>query len=327
MAIAGMLLIVGAGLSRDAAAQPQPAPSPDRRPADTDDLTIRLPHPDQRRRSCARLAGGPIRRVVIDASFDLADIGAGEARLRRRPCAGLASTSTSTATCAAPKTGRNGRHPLPDARRLRAQRSARSASRPATQVVALDAPRRRLRGARCGGCCAGSATPTVAVLDGGIAAWQRAGGALSTTGSPRLRRRGRPTPSAPPLAATRRRRRAAPRARPRARARRARAPSASAARSSRSTRSPATSPARSTASIKDNLDADGRFKPADAAARRVRRAARRAAPREVDPPCGSGVTACHNLLAMEHAGLTGSALYPGSWSEWSADPARPIARG
>ena len=43
--------------------------------------------------------------------------------------------------------------------------------------------------------------------------------------------------------------------------------------------------------------------------------------------CGSGVTACHNLLAMEQAGLTGSALYPGSWSEWSADPARPVARG
>ena len=44
-------------------------------------------------------------------------------------------------------------------------------------------------------------------------------------------------------------------------------------------------------------------------------------------PCGSGVTACHNLLAMEHAGLHGSLLYPGSWSEWSADPDRPIARG
>ena len=43
--------------------------------------------------------------------------------------------------------------------------------------------------------------------------------------------------------------------------------------------------------------------------------------------CGSGVTACHNLLAMEHAGLAGSVLYPGSWSEWSADPTRPIARG
>ena len=43
--------------------------------------------------------------------------------------------------------------------------------------------------------------------------------------------------------------------------------------------------------------------------------------------CGSGVTACHNLLAMEIAGLTGTRLYPGSWSEWCADPARPVARG
>ncbi len=41
--------------------------------------------------------------------------------------------------------------------------------------------------------------------------------------------------------------------------------------------------------------------------------------------CGSGVTACHNLLAMELAGLPGSRLYPGSWSEWCADPARPVA--
>ena len=43
--------------------------------------------------------------------------------------------------------------------------------------------------------------------------------------------------------------------------------------------------------------------------------------------CGSGVTACHNLLAMEIAGLRGARLYPGSWSEWCADPARPVARG
>lgn len=43
--------------------------------------------------------------------------------------------------------------------------------------------------------------------------------------------------------------------------------------------------------------------------------------------CGSGVTACHNLFAMELAGLRGSALYPGSWSEWSSDPARPVAIG
>lgn len=43
--------------------------------------------------------------------------------------------------------------------------------------------------------------------------------------------------------------------------------------------------------------------------------------------CGSGVTACHNLLALEHAGLTGAQLYVGSWSEWSSDPSRPVATG
>jgi thiosulfate/3-mercaptopyruvate sulfurtransferase len=41
--------------------------------------------------------------------------------------------------------------------------------------------------------------------------------------------------------------------------------------------------------------------------------------------CGSGVSACHNLLALEHAGLLGARLYAGSWSEWIRDPARPIA--
>ncbi len=51
------------------------------------------------------------------------------------------------------------------------------------------------------------------------------------------------------------------------------------------------------------------------------------APTEAVMYCGSGVTACHNLLAMEHAGLSGTPLYPGSWSEWSGDSARPIETG
>lgn len=50
-------------------------------------------------------------------------------------------------------------------------------------------------------------------------------------------------------------------------------------------------------------------------------------PARVVQQCGSGVTACHNVLAMEIAGLKGSRLYPGSWSEWCADPARPIVTG
>jgi thiosulfate/3-mercaptopyruvate sulfurtransferase len=49
-----------------------------------------------------------------------------------------------------------------------------------------------------------------------------------------------------------------------------------------------------------------------------------ARPQDVVMYCGSGVTACHNLLAMEHAGLGGARLFPGSWSEWSSDPSRPI---
>jgi thiosulfate/3-mercaptopyruvate sulfurtransferase len=76
--------------------------------------------------------------------------------------------------------------------------------------------------------------------------------------------------------------------------------------------------------FKDNLQADGRFR----SAAQLRDAfATFGEPTACVHLCGSGVTACHNLLAMEHAGLTGSALYPGSWSEWCADPVRPIARG
>jgi thiosulfate/3-mercaptopyruvate sulfurtransferase len=77
----------------------------------------------------------------------------------------------------------------------------------------------------------------------------------------------------------------------------------------------------------DNMTADGRFKPAAELRADFAALIGSRAPSTIVHTCGSGVTACHNLLAMEHAGFGGARLYAGSWSEWSADPARPIARG
>jgi thiosulfate/3-mercaptopyruvate sulfurtransferase len=76
-----------------------------------------------------------------------------------------------------------------------------------------------------------------------------------------------------------------------------------------------------------NLAPDGRFLPAPELKRLwdARLAGRKAA--QVAAMCGSGVTACHNLLSLEIAGLRGAKLYAGSWSEWIRDPTRPVARG
>jgi thiosulfate/3-mercaptopyruvate sulfurtransferase len=79
--------------------------------------------------------------------------------------------------------------------------------------------------------------------------------------------------------------------------------------------------------FKDNLTPTGRFKPAEVLQAEYRQLMDGRGAAEIIHSCGSGVTACHNLLAMEVAGLSGSRLYPGSWSEWCADPIRPVATG
>ena len=77
----------------------------------------------------------------------------------------------------------------------------------------------------------------------------------------------------------------------------------------------------------DNLSADGTFKPAQALRAEFTALLREHASADVVHMCGSGVTACHNLLAMEHAGLAGSRIYAPSWSGWIADANREIAIG
>jgi thiosulfate/3-mercaptopyruvate sulfurtransferase len=76
-----------------------------------------------------------------------------------------------------------------------------------------------------------------------------------------------------------------------------------------------------------NLAADGRFKSADELRAEFETLLDGHGPRDVVHMCGSGVTACHNLLAMEAAGLHGSRLFAPSWSGWVSDPGRPIATG
>ena len=76
-----------------------------------------------------------------------------------------------------------------------------------------------------------------------------------------------------------------------------------------------------------SLDAQGRFLPPGQLRAALLDSLDGVAPAQAIAYCGSGVTACHLLLALEHAGLAGARLYPGSWSEWSSDPARPVRSG
>jgi thiosulfate/3-mercaptopyruvate sulfurtransferase len=76
-----------------------------------------------------------------------------------------------------------------------------------------------------------------------------------------------------------------------------------------------------------NLDADGRMLPPEALREHWAQTLQSDPPSSLVAMCGSGVSACLNLLALEHAGLPGARLYPGSWSEWIRDPSRPVATG
>jgi thiosulfate/3-mercaptopyruvate sulfurtransferase len=80
-------------------------------------------------------------------------------------------------------------------------------------------------------------------------------------------------------------------------------------------------------SWQSNLNDDLTFKPAAELQREFKAVLGGHAPADTTCYCGSGVTACHHVFAMELAGLPGSRLYAGSWSEWIADPARPVATG
>ena len=264
-------------------------------------------------------AGEPI--VVLDISFDLADIAAGERSYRESHLPGARYMHVDR-DLSATKTGTNGRHPLPN-RETFAATAGRFGVAPGTKVVVYDR-QGAMFAVRAWWMLRWLGHSAVAVLDGGLAAWQRAGGGLETgerdsaalppypLGEPLV-----PTIDADTLAS------------------RlgvvgvidARAPERFRGEVEPLDAQAGHIPGARNRFFKDNLDADGRFKSAGQLRAEFEPLLAARHPAQVVHQCGSGVTACHNLLAMEIAGLAGSALYPGSWSEWSADPSRPVARG
>jgi thiosulfate/3-mercaptopyruvate sulfurtransferase len=260
--------------------------------------------------------------VLLDCGFDLADTAAGERAHAAGHLPGAVYAHLDR-DLSGRKTGSNGRHPLPERAALAAA-AGRWGLAPGVPVVAYDAQ---------GGPYAARAWwllrwlghAEVAVLDGGVAAWLAAGGSLSTeltapTALP-------PYPERPPLVATIDSAALQPRL-GQLRLLDARAPERF--RGEVEPLDPVAGhiPGAANRFFKLNLQADGRFKPAAQLRAEFEAEVCPGGPAaSVVHHCGSGVTACHNLLAMAQAGLDGSVLYPGSWSEWCADPARPVARG
>ncbi|MCU0967390.1 MAG: sulfurtransferase [Rubrivivax sp.] len=258
--------------------------------------------------------------VVLDSGFDLFDPAAGDRAYAAGHLPGALRADLDRDLSGA-KTGRNGRHPLP-ARELFAVTAGRWGIAPGVQVVVYDDQGASFA-ARAWWMLRWIGHRAVAVLDGGRGAWVAAGGPLETgVVEPRPAARpypiadgGAPTIDADALQSA---------------LHRLCIVDARAGERFRGEVEPLDPvaghiPGARHRFFRDNLAADGRFKPA--VVLRAEFEALAVPADRVVHQCGSGVTACHNLLAMEHAGLAGSVLYPGSWSEWCADPARPVARG
>jgi thiosulfate/3-mercaptopyruvate sulfurtransferase len=265
----------------------------------------------------------PRRLLICDCSFDLADTAAGERAFAAAHLPGAVYLHLDRDLSAA-KTGLNGRHPLPDRAQF-ADRIAALGVGDDTLVVAYDASG-GMYAARLWWMLRWIGHGAAAVLDGGLGAWLASGGATeSGVATPRehgnlhLRE---PLAGSVLHAALRAELGRPPRLIIDARA-------ANRFRGEDESLDPVGGhiPGARNRFFKDNLGADGRFKSAQTlrAEWQALLAGRDAA--DIVHQCGSGVTACHNLLAMEAAGLTGSRLYPGSWSEWCAQPGAPVALG
>ena len=259
--------------------------------------------------------------IVCDCRHDLADVEAGRRAYGEAHIPGARFVHLDT-DLSAPKTGKNGRHPLPDPATF-ARRLGELGIDNSKQVVAYDASGGPYA-ARLWWMLRWLGHGAVAVLDGGWNAWTKARLPVSAA-----------VPNVEPARFTR-----GPalgeavsaehiaRDTGNVRYRLLDARAASRYRGESETLDPVAGhiPGAANRFFQSNLDAAGGFKQPKTLRDEFEAAGVKSSA-DVVHYCGSGVTACHNLLAMEVAGLADSKLYPGSWSEWCSDPARPIERG
>ena len=273
-------------------------------------------------RALAALPAGEV--LIVDCRFDLADPGKGlrEFLDGHIPGAVYASLDDDLSDLSRQAEGL-GRHPLPLESAF-AARLSRWGWRPGMPVISYDAGTGALAAARLWWLLRLASVHEVAVLDGGYAAWRAAAlpiefGAAAARAASVVSLRYDASQVLLDHAAVRDGAagqlldaRAAPRYR---------------GEVEPLDRVAGHVPGALNRPFADNLGADGCFKPAAQLRDEFTALLGATAPARVVHMCGSGVTACHNLLAMEHAGLHGSRLYAPSWSGWVSDPARPVAKG
>jgi thiosulfate/3-mercaptopyruvate sulfurtransferase len=261
-------------------------------------------------------------RVIVDCRYDLQNESWGRDQYRAShiPTAVYASLGDDLA---APRTGTNGRHPLPSVEALAELFGGLGIARD-VQVIAYDQDSGAYA-SRLWWSLRYLGHDDVAVLDGGWAKWKREGRPVTSGDEQRSAALFKANP------------------RPGMRLNvnevaahlgdqsillvDARAPERFEGRAEPIDRAAGHIPGAANHFFKTNLADDGTMLPAEKVREAFDRMLKGRDPSEAVMYCGSGVTACQNLLAMEHAGLAGARLYPGSWSEWSADPARPTEKG
>jgi len=268
--------------------------------------------------STEELAANPQWRV-FDCRHDLANPALGEQQYLESHIPGALFAHLDRDLSGA-KSGGNGRHPLPEARAFIAW-LGKQGLKPADTVVCYDAGPGAMA-SRLWWMLRWAGHEQVMVLDGGLAKWQREGRPV-TAELPRFEPGSYPGKARASMHASLA---AVEKKLKRAALIDARAPARYRGESEPIDPVAGRIPGAKNHFNNDNLAADGTFKKPELLREEFEKILSGRNPNEVINYCGSGVAACHNALAMEIAGLTGSRVYIGSWSEWSADPTRPISR-